>query len=411
MTSLDRLIEEVEKGHYFDRIEDPERLITNLRKLRDIIGMKNLKESMVEQLNYLLSVPKGTPIKKMLNVVIHGPPGTGKSTIAVIYANILYSIGVLNPDVPIQVENKTYNKISSALTVDRILSYGSFILYALFTVYFFLYKKYGVKYLLIGTLSTIAVLGFLYMVFFSSSKTIPQAGIRHRPRRNLTDDDLVKIVGREHLVGEYVGHTGPKTKKLLEECRGKVLFVDEAYSLYNSYGASAGGDTFGMDALTALTLDMSTNPNSPIIIFAGYLPLLKKGPFKAQEGLARRFMWYFECSPYSAKELYDIFNLQLHQEGLFLDDPMKEVLNLFESNLRMFPNYGGDTERLVFQTQISLCSDRTATSKKMVEAKHVVQGLEKLRKHTLEAEKDIDYNSLVHKLVSEKFGAKQESYI
>ena len=91
------------------------------------------------------------------------------------------------------------------------------------------------------------------------------------------DSDIIKVVTRADFVDRYVGWTSPKTVKLLEENLGKVLFVDEAYSLINGPH-----DEFGMEALTALNLFLSQRPKEIIVIFAGYKDLLESGPYAVQ---------------------------------------------------------------------------------------------------------------------------------
>ena len=88
------------------------------------------------------------------------------------------------------------------------------------------------------------------------------------------DDQIIKVVTRADFVDRYVGWTSPKTIKLLEENLGKVLFVDEAYSLINGPH-----DEFGMEALTSLNLFLSQHSKEIIVIFAGYKDLLQTGVY------------------------------------------------------------------------------------------------------------------------------------
>ena len=79
------------------------------------------------------------------------------------------------------------------------------------------------------------------------------------------DQEKFLQVDRSDFVGEYAGWTEAKTRTLLEESRGKVLFIDEAYNLVTDER-----DSFGKVALTALNKFMSENPDEIIVIFAGY---------------------------------------------------------------------------------------------------------------------------------------------
>ncbi len=145
-----------------------------------------------------------------------------------------------------------------------------------------------------------------------------------------------------------MGQTAPKTKSLLQANLGKVVFIDEAYSLFNGER-----DQFGMEALTTINLFMSENPDSIAIIFAGYKNLMKHGIFHVQPGLSRRCMWHFECKGYDGEELADIFFRQAYADGWCIRDPdYSDIRKLISDHCDHFENYGGDTERLLFFSQI-----------------------------------------------------------
>ena len=155
-----------------------------------------------------------------------------------------------------------------------------------------------------------------------------------------------KIVSRVNFVAEYVGQTAVKTRKLLEENRGNVLFVDEAYSLYHG-----DRDSFGTEALTVINQYMTENPDSTVLIFAGYKDLMQSTIFKAQPGLARRFAFTFEITGYTPEELSDIFLLQLKADD-WQYSSRPELITFFTEHMADFPCFGGDTKRLIFQCKL-----------------------------------------------------------
>ncbi len=165
------------------------------------------------------------------------------------------------------------------------------------------------------------------------------------------DNDIITIVSRHHLVGQFVGSTALKTQKLLEDNLGKVLFIDEAYSLYQSRE-----DSFGAECLNTLNLFMSEHPNEIIIIFAGYLDKIEQGPFRAQCGLARRFMWQFKCEGYNSEELFEIFKSKTSHKKWILEKP-HEMQKLFDEYHEHFTNFGGDVEKIFFFSKLEHSSE------------------------------------------------------
>jgi hypothetical protein len=155
-----------------------------------------------------------------------------------------------------------------------------------------------------------------------------------------------KVVSRINFVAEYVGQTAVKTRKLLEDHKGGVLFVDEAYSLYHG-----DRDSFGSEALTVINQYMTENSDSTVLIFAGYKDMMQSTIFKAQPGLARRFAFTFEIPGYSAEELADIFLLQLKADGWQFED-RPNLIEFFTTHHASFPSFGGDTKRLIFQCKL-----------------------------------------------------------
>ncbi len=109
-------------------------------------------------------------------------------------------------------------------------------------------------------------------------------------------------VDRSVLVGEYIGQTAPKVKKAIDEARGGILFIDEAYSL-----ARSGEDSkdFGKEVIEILIKEMSDGIGDLAIIVAGY-PKEMNTFIDSNPGLKSRFSEYFHFDDYMPEELYQI---------------------------------------------------------------------------------------------------------
>ena len=162
--------------------------------------------------------------------------------------------------------------------------------------------------------------------------------------------NAIKVVSRADFVAEYLGQTAIKTLELLKSCLGKVLFIDEAYSLINSER-----DSYGMEALTVLNQFMSEHPHELVCIFAGYKDLMEKTIFDRQPGLKRRCTWIFKIDSYTSSGLSKIFESQLKEYDWSLD-PSVNLNEFFSKNINSFPSFGGDTSRLAFYCKLAFAN-------------------------------------------------------
>jgi SpoVK/Ycf46/Vps4 family AAA+-type ATPase len=114
----------------------------------------------------------------------------------------------------------------------------------------------------------------------------------------------VKEVDRSHLIGEYIGQTAPKVKKVLEEAKGGILFIDEAYAL-----SREGDDAkdFGKEAIEVLIKEMSDGSKDLAVMFAGY-PKEMDNFLKSNPGLKSRIGNYFHFEDFTPDELHAIAN-------------------------------------------------------------------------------------------------------
>ena len=119
-------------------------------------------------------------------------------------------------------------------------------------------------------------------------------------------------VQRTDLVGSHIGTTGPKTRAKIDEAKGGILFIDEAYRL-----TSTSEKDFGTEALEEIMSDMTTG--DPLIIAAGY-PNDMKRFLDANEGLKRRFGHTFDFPDFSVKEMAQMFIHKATSQGFTLAD-------------------------------------------------------------------------------------------
>ena len=220
------------------------KLIGPLEKLKNMIGMENIKRDIFELLLYQLQDFDNS--KDMLHTIIEGEPGVGKTDLAKIIANIYQEMGYCT-------------------------------------------------------------------------------------------NELVKFVKRSDLIGGYLGQTAIKTQKVLDECKGGVLVIDEAYSL----GSPEGRDSYSKECIDTLTRFLSESPET-IVFIMGYKEDLEKSLFAHNKGLERRFSYRFTVNKYSADQLRLIL-FKIIRENLWDLEIEEDIpLEFFEKNLDYFLFNGGD---------------------------------------------------------------------
>lgn len=139
----------------------------------------------------------------------------------------------------------------------------------------------------------------------------------------------VKEVDRSQLIGEYIGQTAPKVKKAIEEAKGGILFIDEAYSLAREADDSK---DFGKEAIEVLIKEMSDGSKDIAIMVAGY-PHEMQVFLDSNPGMKSRFNNYFHFEDYLPEELQEIAlqaakyrNVKITDDGLkYLFDQLTEA--------------------------------------------------------------------------------------
>lgn len=287
------------------KIKDP------LEDLNKMIGMKDLKVSIVDQIIYFiqdLHKTKSGNNGDFMHTVIYGPPGTGKTEIAKLMGKIYSKLGILNK--------------------------GTF-----------------------------------------------------------------KKVTRGDLIAGYLGQTALKTKDVIKESLGGVLFIDEAYSLGNAEKR----DSFSKECIDTLCEALSDNKDNLMVIIAGYESELKECFFNYNQGLDSRFTWRFKTDEYKPDELFKIFVKKVKDIEWSIEE---ESINqdFFKKNMEYFKFFGRDMETLLAKTKI-VHSKRVfclpETKKRIITKEDLEKGFElylknddvKNRKNSEELKKQI-YSSM-----------------
>jgi SpoVK/Ycf46/Vps4 family AAA+-type ATPase len=288
VTSLNDLINIIENNEYRPDTEynidlkSLHNIKTELISLNSMIGMENMKQSIIDQLMYFIqNLHLGKESGDFKHTAIYGPPGTGKTEIAKIIGRMYSKMGIL--------KNNVFKKVT-----------------------------------------------------------------------------------RSDLIGGYLGQTAIKTRKVIEECMGGVLFIDEAYSLANGERE----DSYSKECLDTLCEALSDHKNDLMVIIAGYEDELNETFFRVNKGLQSRFIWRFTMDEYSSIEMMKIFKKKvLDQEWSFEnEDHIKE--RWFIDKKDNFKAYGRDMELLFTYTKV--CHGRRIYGKdKDIKKKISIEDLDK----------------------------------
>ena len=139
---------------------------------------------------------------------------------------------------------------------------------------------------------------------------------------------------RDDLVGQYIGHTAPKTREMLKKAMGGVLFIDEAYYLYRPENER----DYGQEAIEILMQVMENQREDLVVIFAGYKSRMDRF-FESNPGLSSRVAHHIDFPDYSGDELLQIADRMVDGLGLRLSEGAREALAEYLSIRRRQPNF------------------------------------------------------------------------
>jgi probable Rubsico expression protein CbbX len=129
---------------------------------------------------------------------------------------------------------------------------------------------------------------------------------------------------RDDLVGQYVGHTAPKTKEVLRRAYGGVLFIDEAYYLYRPENER----DYGQEAIEILLQVMEAERDKLVVVFAGYKDRMDDF-FRSNPGLSSRVAHHIDFPDYDVDELMAIAHLMLDAQNYTLGEGGEEAFRAY----------------------------------------------------------------------------------
>jgi probable Rubsico expression protein CbbX len=141
-------------------------------------------------------------------------------------------------------------------------------------------------------------------------------------------------VTRDDLVGQYIGHTAPKTREVLKRAMGGVLFIDEAYYLYRPENER----DYGQEVIEILLQQMENHRDDLVVILAGYKDRMEQF-FRSNPGMSSRIAHHIDFPNYTSGELLAIGHLMLKQMQYTLSREAEAALREYVELRRTQPNF------------------------------------------------------------------------
>jgi probable Rubsico expression protein CbbX len=139
---------------------------------------------------------------------------------------------------------------------------------------------------------------------------------------------------RDDLVGEYIGQTAPKTKRVLERAKGGVLFIDEAYYLYRATDSK----DYGQEAIEILLQVMENDRDDLVVILAGYKDRMDVF-FESNPGMRSRVAHHLDFASYDIEELTAIGSMMLGQSNYYMSPEAEMVLRAEVARMMIEPHF------------------------------------------------------------------------
>ena len=141
-------------------------------------------------------------------------------------------------------------------------------------------------------------------------------------------------VTRDDLVGQYIGHTAPKTKEVLKKAMGGVLFIDEAYYLYRPENER----DYGQEAIEILLQVMENNRDDLVVVLAGYKDKMDKF-FESNPGFRSRIAHHIDFPDYSNDELLEIAEVMIAGMNYKFNEGSKKAMAEYIEIRRKQPHF------------------------------------------------------------------------
>lgn len=144
----------------------------------------------------------------------------------------------------------------------------------------------------------------------------------------------VVSVTRDDLVGQYIGHTAPKTKEVLKKAMGGVLFIDEAYYLYRPENER----DYGQEAIEIMLQVMENNRDDLVVILAGYKDRMDTF-FQSNPGMSSRIAHHIDFPDYEPDELLAIARSMVGQMHYQFDAQSEKAMAEYIAHRRVQPHF------------------------------------------------------------------------
>lgn len=158
------------------------------------------------------------------------------------------------------------------------------------------------------------------------------AGLLHR-LGYVRKGHLVSVT-RDDLVGQYIGHTAPKTKEVLKKAMGGVLFIDEAYYLYRPDNER----DYGQEAIEILLQVMENQRDDLVVILAGYADRMEKF-YQSNPGFRSRIAHHIDFPDYADAELLTIAEAMLARQNYAFDPDARKAMGEYIARRRSQPHF------------------------------------------------------------------------
>ncbi|MBI2903358.1 MAG: CbbX protein [Candidatus Methylomirabilis oxyfera] len=146
--------------------------------------------------------------------------------------------------------------------------------------------------------------------------------------------DHLVVATRDDLVGQYVGHTAPKTKEVLKKAMGGVLFIDEAYYLYRRENER----DYGQETIEILLQAMENQREDLVVILAGYKDRMEEF-FHSNPGMRSRVAHHLDFPDFTLDELMQIAELMVAQQRYCFDEKAREAFREYIRRRIALPDF------------------------------------------------------------------------
>lgn len=144
----------------------------------------------------------------------------------------------------------------------------------------------------------------------------------------------VVSVTRDDLVGQYIGHTAPKTKEVIKKAMGGVLFIDEAYYLYKPENER----DYGQESIEILLQTMENHRDDLVVILAGYSDRMSTF-FKSNPGMSSRIAHHVDFPDYDENELLEITHMMAKDMHYQLDKEAEKAMKEYIQKRKQQPHF------------------------------------------------------------------------